>query len=131
MGMIMLMIMFLAIACKFTVSAAIVLGFLYLLKRTKHKRRTLLIDDMRNIKADVIARTYDQGLLAIMNNPPFEVLYLDHDLGDPAPNKTGYDILNFIEVNPHLKPKKIVLVTSNPVGLQKMRVVIDKLYSRE
>ena len=90
--------------------------------------RTLLIDDLRDIKADVIARTFDEGINALTNDGPFDILYLDHDLGDPTPSKTGYDVMCFLEANLELLPKKIVLVTSNPVGRQKMQVVIDKLY---
>lgn len=93
--------------------------------------KILLIDDMRNIKADRIARTFDDGIKALTNEGPWDLLYLDHDLGDPAPNKTGYDIMNFLEVNPGLIPGSIVCVSSNPVGRQKIGVVIEKLYRKE
>lgn len=88
----------------------------------------LLIDDLRDIKADVVARTYDQGIHALTYQGPFEVLYLDHDLGEADPGATGYGIMNFLEANPQFLPGKIVLVTSNPVGRQRMQVVIDRLY---
>lgn len=90
--------------------------------------KTLLIDDLRDIKADVVARTYDEGINALQNLGPFDVLFLDHDLGEADPAATGYGIMNFLEANPELLPKKIVLVTSNPVGRQNMQVVIDRLY---
>ena len=89
--------------------------------------KTLLIDDLRNISADVVARTFDAGIDALKNGP-YDVLYLDHDLGDEDPAKTGYGIMCFIEANPQYKPNSIVLVTSNPVGRKNMQVVIDKLY---
>lgn len=89
---------------------------------------TLLIDDLRDIKADVIARTYDQGIDALTNQGPFEVLYLDHDLGEADPGATGYGIMNFLEANPQFLPGKIVCVSSNPVGRQRIQMVIDKLY---
>jgi len=82
---------------------------------------------MRDIKADVVARTYDAGVEALKDGF-YDILYLDHDLGDPDPAKTGYGIICFIEANPQYKPGKIQLVTSNPVGRKNMQVVIDKLY---
>lgn len=91
--------------------------------------RTLLIDDLREIIADVVARTYDDGIAALKDQGPFDVLYLDHDLADPNPAHTGYDVLNFLELNPHLLPGRIVLVTQNPVGMEKMRKLIEKLYA--
>jgi hypothetical protein len=93
--------------------------------------RTLLIDDERKIKATVVARTFDQGISALMKDGPFDLLYLDHDLGEKDPKKTGYGIVNFLEANPQFLPKEIKLVTSNPVGRQQMQVVIEKLYERK
>lgn len=98
--------------------------------------KTLLIDDLREIKADVVARTFDDGIQALRSGGKFDVLYLDHDLGedelcliegDKYP-KTGYGIMVFLENNPHLLPGEIVLVTSNPVGRKNMQAVINKLY---
>jgi hypothetical protein len=86
---------------------------------------------MRNIEADRVARTFDDGINALTNEGPWGVLFLDHDLGDPDPKKTGMGIMNFLEVNLRLLPTKIVLVTSNPVGRQQMQVVINKLYNKE
>lgn len=98
--------------------------------------KTLLIDDMRDIDANVVARTFDEGIYALRNNSKFDVLYLDHDLGEDgfvtiegeSYPKTGYGIMVFLENNPHLLPVKISLVTSNPVGRRNMQVVINKLY---
>lgn len=92
--------------------------------------RALLIDDLRNIKADVVARTYDDGIRALQFMGPFDILYLDHDYGDPDPAKTGYGIMCWLEEHPEFLPGSIFLVTSNPVGLAKMQVVIDRLYNR-
>jgi hypothetical protein len=90
--------------------------------------RYLLIDDMRNILCHRIARTFDDGVKALKEEGPWTALYLDHDLGDPDPAKTGYGIMCFLEANPEYLPERIVLVTSNPVGRDNMQVVIDKLY---
>jgi hypothetical protein len=91
--------------------------------------KTLLIDDMRDIKASKVARNYTDGLTALTSEK-WDVLYLDHDLASyvDGAEKTGYDILVFLEEHPEHLPGKIELVTSNPVGRQKMQVVINKLY---
>ena len=93
--------------------------------------RTLLIDDIRNISADIVARDYFEGIKALEDNPPFEILYLDHDLAsfdDAGKEKTGYDIMCWLEEHPEKLPKKIEIVSSNPVGRQNIQRVIDKLY---
>lgn len=89
--------------------------------------KTLLIDDLREIKADRIARTFPEGIQALREGS-WDILYLDHDLGDPDPKHTGYDILCWLEANTECLPKEIILVTMNPVGREKMQVVIKKLY---
>jgi len=63
---------------------------------------------------------------------PWDLLLLDHDLNsfDPDVGKeyTGYDIMCFLETNPHLLPKKTKLVTDNSAGRKRMALVLDKLY---
>ncbi len=94
--------------------------------------RELLIDDMRNRDVDRIARTYDDGILALEKEGPWDVLYLDHDLGCFSEGKeyTGYDVLCWIEAFPEFAPKKIELVTSNPAVRIKMLQTIEKIYER-
>jgi len=91
--------------------------------------RILLIDDKRDLTANRVARNYDQGIVALQQEK-WDLLLLDHDLGDFSHDKekTGYDILLFLEENPQYLPKGIQIVSSNPVGRQRMQVVIDKLY---
>lgn len=89
--------------------------------------RILLIDDIRWAPADAIARTFDKGIEALHVLGPWDVLLLDHDLGDPDPKKTGYDILCWLEENPEFTPKNILLVTQNPVGREKMQPLVDRL----
>ncbi len=93
--------------------------------------KTLLIDDMRDIQADVIARTYDEGIDALENEGSFDILFLDHDLGCYDENgieTNGYHILCWLEENREYLPGKIVLVTANPVGRVRMIQVIKRLY---
>jgi hypothetical protein len=107
--------------------------------------RILLIDDMREFGKQIPgpgpddetahAKTFEEGITELEVGGPWDVLYLDHDLGDPDPAKTGYAIINWIEAKAadpvareFFLPKKIILVTSNPVGRRQMQTVIDKLY---
>lgn len=98
--------------------------------------RVLLIDDVRNedliefgygIRPNAVVRTYDSAIAAIQEGN-WDIVYLDHDLGESDIAKTGYGIMNFIEANPHLKPGQIHIVSANPVGRKNMQIVIDRLY---
>lgn len=94
--------------------------------------RTLLIDDVRTIgDPDLIARNYWSGVTCLATFPQWELLLLDHDLASfdaKGKEKTGYDIMCWLEEHTEYLPKKIELVTSNPVGRKKMQLVIDQLY---
>ena len=92
--------------------------------------RTLLIDDIRMIPATVVARTYDDGIRHLKYSGPFDILYLDHDLGcyNNGVEQNGYHILCWLEENPQYLPSRIELVTANPVGRQRMLQVIERLY---
>jgi len=103
------------------------------------KKKVLLIDDTRdessdNIKrrVDIIARNYWDGINCL-KMACWDVLLLDHDLNsfedpnDAHSEKTGYDIMLFFEEFPEYLPKKIILVTSNPVGRDRMMASIRYL----
>lgn len=96
--------------------------------------KILLIDDLRDLKADVICRNYSDGIWALINGT-WDVLLLDHDLasfdGEDGREKTGYDVLCFLEMHPQYLPNRIELVTANPVGRQKMQALIERLYANE
>lgn len=92
--------------------------------------RTLLIDDMREIQADVVARNYATGIKALELMGPFDILLLDHDLGSEEPKETGYGIMCFLEENTEYLPKEIIIVSSNPVGRENIQRVIDSLKRR-
>lgn len=91
--------------------------------------KTLLIDDVRNIEADKVARTFAEGIEALENGP-WDVLYLDHDLGEKDGND-GTGIMNWLEEFPEYKPGRIEIVSSNPVGRERMQKIINKIYSEE
>ncbi len=102
-------------------------------------KRVLAIDDERkfeDLKVNVIARTFADGINSLKFLGPWDELLLDHDLGavqqqfSDERELTGYDILCFLEENPEYLPKKITLVTSNASGRVRMNQVIEKLYPR-
>lgn len=98
------------------------------------KLKTLLIDDVRDLPVDEIARTYWDGIEALEKRGPWDLLVLDHDLGnysEDGTELTGYDVVCWLEQNPQYLPKEIQLITANPVGRQRMRQVIERLYSKE
>ena len=114
--------------------------------------RTLLIDDFRDLPSDRTERNYKDGIEALKAEQ-WDILYLDHDLGackdcvskglsvgdmltpettfynTCSHEKTGYDILTWLEGNKQFLPQKIILVTANPVGRKRMELVIEKLYA--
>ena len=82
----------------------------------------LLIDDVRDLAVDAIARTAEAGkkLLAMGG---WTHLYLDHDLGD-ASDETGYGVLVWALEFDHV-PYKVTLVTSNPPGRMRMQAALE------
>lgn len=115
-------------------------------------KRVLLIDDERSFGGEgngvtMIARTYNEGISALMDAQGWDELLLDHDLGmgsyvltsDEEFERTGrnfieytgYDIMCFLEEHPEYLPKKINIVSSNPVGRIRMQQVINRLYKED
>jgi hypothetical protein len=92
---------------------------------------TLLIDDKRDIEATRVTRNYADGIAALQERQ-WDVLYLDHDLGDfSGPNgseRNGYHIVCWLEEHPEHLPKRIVVVSSNPVGRKNIALVLGKFY---
>jgi len=74
----------------------------------------LLIDDLRDIKCELIARTYQSGLDLLKSNyTEIHTLVLDHDLGE---ERTGYHLIKeAIQLN--IVPQNVIIVSSNPVGV--------------
>lgn len=74
---------------------------------------SLLIDDMRNIDVDVIARNGEAGLKLLGYNI-WSALYIDHDLGDGI---NGYQVITrMLENEKIVLPTYVMIVSSNPVG---------------
>lgn len=95
--------------------------------------RYLLIDDCRHFGVDCIALNYQEGIRQLQLNGPWDVVYLDHDLASyvDGVEKTGYDIMCWLEENPEYLPGKIECCSSNPVGKGRINVVINRLYKNE
>lgn len=93
-------------------------------------KRTLLIDDLRNMGTTFVARNYLDGIGLLKDQHPIDVLYLDHDLGDFKDGReyTGYDVICWLEQNPQYLPGQIVVVSRNPVGVERINSVIERLY---
>lgn len=82
--------------------------------------RILAIDDAREMtQASVVARNYNEGIKQLQNNGPWDLLLLDHDLASfeaDGKEKTGYDIMCWLEQNIEFLPAQIECVSANPVG---------------
>ena len=100
---------------------------LLLTQSCRFAMKTLLIDDQRTLEVDRIERTFEGGIAALAEQR-WEILYLDHDLSDSDPKKTGYGIMCWLEQNTQHLPGEIIFVTSNPSGRQYMELVRQKLY---
>lgn len=97
--------------------------------------RRLLIDDLRSDKdvgaiLTMIARDYEFGVRALIlqagsQGLRWDELYLDHDLGL---GKSGYDIMCFLEEHHELLPGKIICVSANGSGRERIELVRKKLY---
>ena len=86
---------------------------------TTNSNRTLLIDDVRTLKAHRIARTYDEGIKALTEES-WDILLLDHDLGcfdENGREWTGYDILCFLEENRSNKSMQNYATSANCLHL--------------
>ena len=94
--------------------------------------RVLAIDDSRDMtQASVVARNYDEGIRQLQINGPWDVLLLDHDLAsfdEAGKEKTGYDIMCWLEENTQFLPGKIECVSANPVGRARIISVCVSLY---
>lgn len=79
----------------------------------------LLIDDIRDLNTDAIARTPEVARELLKCNC-WECVCFDHDLGT---KESGYDIMKWM-FEMRIYPPKIQLVTSNPVGRDNMKFLL-------
>lgn len=80
-------------------------------------KHILLIDDKRNIDEGVIARDYDSAKY-MLGISKWDVIYIDHDLGDKDDARNGYSLISTaLEQNLLSGVETITVVSSNPVGI--------------
>lgn len=96
--------------------------------------KSLLIDDVRDIHVDVIARNY-KSAIELLKAHTWEEVLIDHDIAsydESGREYTGYDVVCWMEANlpPERIPKTMRCVSANPVGRQKIEQVIEILNSR-
>lgn len=86
----------------------------------------VLIDDIRDLYADVTLRTAQEARRFFAEPRKLIQLYMDHDLGcvDENGNEDdGYRVLSYI-LEQGTRPETVTLVTANPVGRDKMAALL-------
>jgi len=113
------------------------------------KHPQILILDDKQVRHDNISLKYKDGevifnaynvndaIRFLEKFSPFDVVYLDHDLGLPTvdPNsifpasdeKSGYEVAKYI-VNMKLseRPKRVIIHSINPAGAQRMESLLRR-----
>jgi hypothetical protein len=84
----------------------------------------LWVDDCKPCpEGFAVARTYDDAL-DLMRRFSYDALYLDHDLGEDAPNRTGYDLLVQVQREGRCPPT-VHCISCNPVGRKRICDAIE------
>ena len=83
------------------------------------------------------ARTYNEALEMLMTGE-VEMASLDHDLcfedqmrTDGYKEKTGYDLMCWIEEHPDYWPEYMDCHSANPVGRARIEQVIEKIWTED
>jgi hypothetical protein len=78
-----------------------------------------------------IVRNADDAIALLETNRVTDIS-LDHDLGENQ--KTGYDVLVWIEEQVHTNPNyilpRISMHTANPVGKMRMELALNQIYKK-
>jgi hypothetical protein len=99
----------------------------------------IYLDDMRKAPEGFIHVSTPEICIAQIKSAwnkkiPIEILSLDHDLGliDPITKaeRTGYDVLLWLEENPQYMPNSILIHSANPVARRRMHLAIDAIERR-
>ena len=61
------------------------------------------------------------GCIEKLTSQDWDYLFLDHDLGDDTLHGTGSLVSRFLHDNPSYIPTRVVLHSSNPVGVERMK----------
>lgn len=98
--------------------------------------RILVLDDdivrhenvKRNRKSDDIigCLTYQEATVSVLYSDvcgPFDIVYLDHDLGIGQP--TGAIFAKFLtSLSRKFRPKRVIIISMNPVGRTNIRAIL-------
>lgn len=96
----------------------------------EHVRHQLFKYGRIGLNADITAAwDYDQAVAALIKHEPFDVAYLDHDLGmtsiEPGTERTGYDVAYYIASMPvERRPKKVIIHSWNHHGRLRMAATL-------
>lgn len=96
----------------------------------------LFLDDERRAPRGWVQCDSVADCVHLLGIASWDKLSLDHDLGGDSTYGTGYDVLCWIEesmLREGYAPPEIAVHSANPVGRQKMSVVIERIkrYERE
>ncbi len=90
----------------------------------------LYIDDERPCPEGwVVARTFEDAVVAVTTQDWDEIAF-DHDLGDPAPAKTGYKIATILAdevLAGRRKLPRCSIHTANPIGWKRIYAVLKEI----
>jgi hypothetical protein len=85
---------------------------------------SLWVDDSKPCpEGYAVARTYDDAL-RMLRRFDYDVLYLDHDLGEDA--RTGYDLLKQL-VAENRVPPRVECISWNPVGRRRIEALAAEI----
>ena len=91
-------------------------------------RILLITNEEKDIAADLVVNSYEEGRRVLLDEGPWDVLYIDYQLEDSfIPPRTGLTILQDLKEFPENIPRKIELVSTDPWHNSMMRKEIDKL----
>ena len=105
----------------------------------------LVIDDQKEMAPkDLVhrgpvtyARTFDEAKYKLFEavagrRPPWDVVYMDHDLGDEDPKHTGMELLKWLlrYSRPERLPRVVKVITMNAPALLPMHRVADAIMER-
>lgn len=95
--------------------------------------RALFLDDIREPPEGwTLVRTAHEFASVVSSKPTFNIMSLDHDLGDTG--RTGYGrppafdgtfVADWLVRNMDKMPKRIFIHSSNPVGADRMFKILD------
>lgn len=96
--------------------------------------RILFVDDRKapqefGVAPTTIARTFSQAVTALLDEAPFDELYLDYYLSDMAPKgPTGADVLRYVaRMDATRIPPKVIGISGDPAMCDKVEAMATEL----